>query len=48
MNEEQKSMQAEFAGLVANNGVDVHSAAFESLCLKYASPKWLNLIRELA
>jgi hypothetical protein len=34
--------------LVANNGVDVHSPAFEALCLKYASPKWLNLIRELA
>lgn len=34
--------------LIANNGVDVHSPAFESICLKYASAKWLNLIRELA
>lgn len=34
--------------LIAGNRVDVHSAEFESLCLKYASAKWLNLIRELA
>lgn len=34
--------------LIANNGVDVRSEAFEALCLKHASPKWLNLIRELA
>lgn len=33
--------------LIANNGVDVHSDKFETLCLKYASSKWLNLIREL-
>ncbi len=34
--------------LIANNGVDVRSKEFEALCLKHASPKWLNLIRELA
>ena len=34
--------------LIANNGVDVRSRRFEDLCLKHASAKWLNLIRELA
>lgn len=34
--------------LIANNGVDVRSKGFEAICLKHASPKWLNLIRELA
>jgi hypothetical protein len=34
--------------LIANNGVDVRSKDFEAICLKFASEKWLNLIRELA
>jgi len=34
--------------LIANNGVDVRSKRFEDLCLKHASAKWLDLIRELA
>lgn len=33
--------------LIANNGVDVRSQEFEAICLKHASPKWLDLIREL-
>lgn len=34
--------------LIANNGVEVQSKAFETICLKHASAKWLHLIRELA
>lgn len=33
--------------LIANNGVDVHSQEFETLCLNYAGDKWLQLLREL-
>jgi len=33
--------------LIHQNNVDVQSPEFEAICLKYASGKWLNLIREL-
>ncbi len=33
--------------LIHNNSVDVRTQEFEAICLKYASEKWLNLIREL-
>lgn len=37
---------ADVAELARANGLDVRGPEFERLCLKYASPRWLNFFRE--